>query len=403
MLSFHEALEVIGASFLTPLGSEKVLFADALERVLAEDILAPKDSPAYPTASMDGYAFRLEDLDLLQTQGLLVQGINPANLQEPPMLKPGCSFKTFVGAKMPIGADALVIVEEVQEQAERIFLIHSSGCSHESGHYNWIRPVGSQHKKGAVVLSRGDKITPYSVGALAEHNQVFVQVYKKPRVGILSGGAEIVEVGAPIEGVRSVNNHMLKAMAKQLGGEGVLYPLLPDKQESIEQAICHAFRDCDMVVTTGGMSKGDFDFTQHAIANVSEIAFKSAKIKPGKPVAYSIHAKDGTHKPLLALPGNPPAAALTFYLFGTAIFAKLFNIPYAPPFIQAILEDDFNKHEERMEFLACFVRLKEGRYFASLRPKAHLYDTQSALLVLEEGARHYKKGESLALLLHHIF
>ncbi|BCZ18032.1 Molybdopterin biosynthesis protein MoeA [Helicobacter sp. NHP19-003] len=397
MLSFKEAIEVVGASFLTPLGSEKVLFADALGRVLAEDILAPKDSPDYPIASMDGYAFRLEDLDLLQTQGLLVQGINPANLQEPPMLKPGCALKSFVGAKMPIGADALVIVEEVQEQAERIFL------THKSGHYNWIRPIGSQYKKGAVVFSRGDKITPYGVGALAEHNQVFVQVYKKPRVGILSGGAEIVEVGAPTEGVRSVNNHMLKAMAESLGGEGVLYPLMPDKQESIEQAICHAFRDCDMVVTTGGMSKGDFDFTQHAIANVSEIAFKGVKIKPGKPVAYSICAKDGTHKPLLALPGNPPAAALTFYLFGAAVFAKLFNTPYTPPFVQATLEEDLEKHEERMEFLACSVHLKEGHYFASLRPRVHLHDSQSALLVLEEGVRTYPKGAHLALLLHHIF
>ncbi|CRF50908.1 Molybdopterin biosynthesis protein MoeA [Helicobacter heilmannii] len=396
MLSFNEALEVIGASFLTPLGSEKVLFANALGRVLAEDILAPKDNPAYPTASMDGYAFRLEDLDLLQTQGLLVQGINPASLQEPPMLKPGCALKSFVGAKMPIGADALVIVEEVQEQAERIFL------THKSGKYDWIRPIGSQYKKGAVVLAKGDKITPYAIGALAEHNQVFVQVYKKPRVGILSGGAEIVEVGAPIEGVRSVNNHMLKAMAESLGGEGVLYPLLPDKQESIEQAICHAFRDCDMVVTTGGMSKGDFDFTQHAIANVSEIAFKGAKIKPGKPVAYSICAKDGTHKPLLALPGNPPAAALTFYLFGVAIFAKLFNTPYTPPFLEAILEEDFVKQEERMEFRACALQLKEGRYFARLS-KAHLHDMQSGLLVLEEGKHTYKKGSAVPLLLHYIF
>ncbi|GFK16350.1 molybdopterin molybdenumtransferase MoeA [Helicobacter suis] len=397
MLSFAEALEAIQTAFLSPLGLEKVFFSEALGRVLATDIYAPTNNPNHPTSSMDGYAFRQADFSTLQEEGLIVQAINPANLEPPLTLQPKHAIKTFTGAKMPFNSDSLVIVEEVELRGDKIFL------KEQSGFYNWIRPVGFHQQKGELLLKKGSVINPYALGLLADINQVFIEVYKKPRVGILSGGEEIIEVGASGEGVRSVNNHMIKAMVEKMGGEGVLYALLPDNQESIEQAIYNAFRDCDMVTTTGGMSKGDLDHTQHAIANISEIAFKYARIKPGKPVAYGIYAKDGTHKPLLALPGNPPSAALTFYLFGHAIWVHFFEKPYTPPFIQAILEQDLEKKEARMEFKTCHVHLKGGVYYASIPKRSHLHESESALLVLEEGGRLYKQGEAVPLLLHHIF
>ncbi|PAF44051.1 hypothetical protein BJI48_03985 [Helicobacter sp. 11S02596-1] len=409
-ISFKDAIRILQESAIAPIGKEKIIFSDALGRVLAEDIIAKDDMPRFATSGMDGYAFRHEDIGVLAKEGLILQGDNPAGQEGEIALESQAAIKTFTGSKMPQNSDTLVLVESVICQDGRVVLNPKAPLPKKG---DWVRQAGENYAKGDILLQKGTNIGPYEIGLLADLNQVFVKVFRKPRVGILSGGAEIIEVGEETSAkncVRSVNNHLLKAMVTSLGGEAILYPIMPDDKQKIIEMMREAFLDCDILLTTGGMSMGDYDFTQEAIFEICDVAFKGVRMKPGKPVAYGSYDGGNQKKHLLALPGFPNSAALTFYLFGRLIFAKMFGKRFEHRFLKAILKEDIARTDSRMEFRVCDLAVSDGHYEVSFSSKRVLQSSvvnnlcgESALVILQENGMDLKKGSEVDILLFKYF
>lgn len=408
-ISFFEAVDFITYSQILPLGREKVIFSDSLGRVLAQDIIAKSNMPKFATSSMDGYAFCFEDIQKLTTEGLIFQGDNPAGASVEP-LKSSSTIKSFTGSIMPKNSDTILLVEHSFCEGGRVFLSKDAPLPKKG---DWVRSVGENYAQGDVLLKRGDIIGAYEIGLLADLNEVFVEVFRKPRVGILSGGSEIIEVGqerTSENAIRSVNNHLLKAMVQVMGGEAFLYPIMPDKKESIKEMMIEAMRDCDMLVSTGGMSMGDYDFTQYVISELSEVIFKGVRMKPGKPVSYALYDQGGVKKPLLGLPGSPNSAAVTFYLLGHLIFARMLGIDYKHQFLKATLIEDISKNDTRMEFRVCDLEIIDGRYYVSFSKKRTLQSSiinnlcgQTALVVLQENTDDLHKGDVVDIVLFRNF
>lgn len=408
-ISFSEAVDFITHSKISPLGREKVIFSDSLGRVLAQDVIAKSDMPKFPTSSMDGYAFCFEDVQKLAREGLIFQGDNPAGTSVEP-LKSNSTIKTFTGSTMPKNSDTILLVEHSFSEGGRVFLSKDAPLPKKG---DWVRSVGENYAQGDILLKRGDVIGAYEIGLLADLNEVFVEVFRKPRVGILSGGSEIIEVGqerASENAIRSVNNHLIKAMAESMGAQALLYPIMPDDKESIKEMMIEAMSECDMLVSTGGMSMGDYDFTQQAIFELSEVVFKGVRIKPGKPVSYALYNQGNLKKPLLGLPGSPNSAAVTFYLLGRLIFAMMLGIDYKHQFLKAILSEDVKRSDSRMEFRVCDLEIIEREYYASFSKKRAFQSSvinnlcgKTALVVLEENGSNLYKGDVVNMLLFRNF
>lgn len=408
-ISFSEAVDFITHSKISPLGREKVIFSDSLGRVLAQDVIAKSDMPKFPTSSMDGYAFCFEDVQKLAREGLIFQGDNPAGASVEP-LKSNSTIKTFTGSTMPKNSDTILLVEHSFSEGGRVFLSKDAPLPKKG---DWVRSVGENYAQGDILLKRGDVIGAYEMGLLADLNEVFVEVFRKPRVGILSGGSEIIEVGqerASENAIRSVNNHLIKAMAESMGAQALLYPIMPDDKESIKEMMIEAMSECDMLVSTGGMSMGDYDFTQQAIFELSEVVFKGVRIKPGKPVSYALYNQGNLKKPLLGLPGSPNSAAVTFYLLGRLIFAMMLGIDYKHQFLKATLSEDVKRSDFRMEFRVCDLEIIEGEYYASFSKKRAFQSSvinnlcgKTALVVLEENGSNLYKGDVVNMLLFRNF
>lgn len=410
LISYKEALHILDSIPIEPLGTQQVHFKNALNRILAQDVKAPCNVPAYPTAAMDGYAIMFEDLELLSTQGLTILPPNKAGNPERPTLTKAHAIKTFTGSVMPLNADTLVIVEHITHKDDKIFLNAPLDSIRKS---QWIRQVGDNYKENEILLHKGDKIGAFEVGLLAELNQSFVQVYQKAKVGILCVGDEIIEVGqdSPHHNVvRSVNTHLLESLLLQMGQEPIIYPIIKDDKEMIKTAYIQALKECDILLTTGGMSAGDYDYTQEIMQELSQIHFKGVRLKPGKPVAFGVANKTL----ILGLPGFPNSCAVTFLLFGTSLLARLQNRIHKPPHTEATFEatllEECKRSDSRLEFRACEVFSHNGKLSVSFAKKKSLQSSMvnnlthnTALAILEENGSDLPKGAVVQVMfLHHL-
>ncbi len=410
LINYKEALHILDSIPIEPLGTQQVHFKNALNRILAQDVKAPCNVPAYPTAAMDGYAIMFEDLELLSTQGLTILPPNKAGNPTRPTLQKAHAIKTFTGSIMPLNADTLVIVEHITHKDDKIFLNAPLDSIRKS---QWIRQVGDNYKEGEILLRQGDKIGAFEVGLLAELNQSFVQVYQKAKVGILCVGDEIIEVGqdSPHHNVvRSVNTHLLESLLLQMGQEPIIYPIIKDDKEMIKTAYIQALKECDMLLTTGGMSAGDYDYTQEIMQELSQIHFKGVRLKPGKPVAFGVANKTL----ILGLPGFPNSCAVTFLLFGTSLLARLQNRIHKPSHTEATFEatllGECKRSDSRLEFRACEVFSHNGKLSVSFAKKKSLQSSMvnnlthnTALAILEENGSDLPKGAVVQVMfLHHL-
>lgn len=401
LISYEEAIDILHATPIRMVGTQQIHFKNALHRICAQNVCAKYDVPSYPTAAMDGYAISYDDIPTLLTHGLKIAQYNKAGNPIRPTLQNGYAIKTFTGSLMPINADTLIIVEHVVVKDNKIFLNVPKEQIKAS---QWIRQVGDNYKKNEILLVNGDKINAFEVGLLAELNQNFIQVSQKVKVGIVCTGDEIIEVGdekTQENVVRSVNTHILESLCIQMWQEPIIYPLLKDNKAMIKATIERAINECDMVVSTGGMSKGDFDFTQEVIEEVAQIHFKGVRLKPGKPVTYASFDQ----KPILALPGFPNSCALTFLLFGSILLAKMQGRIHKFSTFQATLLENVKRADTRKEFRACEVQNDNGILQVSFSAKKSLQSSMvnnlthdTALAILEENGGDMQKGEVVNIL-----
>lgn len=406
-ISYEESLEILNSLDIPPFGYENVFLSNSLNRVLAQDIVAQENMPAYPTSAMDGYAFSSSDLKHYLSNGLKIAGINKAGESNIPKCSQGECVKTFTGAIMPEGCDSLILVENAIEDNG---ILKPKDDTPIPNPNQWIRKIGENYSKGELLLRRGSKISPFEIGLLAELNYVFVPVFIRPKIAILSGGDEIVEIGEEgrANAIRSVNNHLLKAIAQMWGAQVSLFPLLKDNKEEIRAQVLNALKNCNILITTGGASKGDYDFVQEVLQEECCMCFKGVKMKPGKPVGFGIYQSNVY---VFGLPGFPNSCAVTFMLFVRHIFSKMLCMPHqTPPKLKAKLLEDIQRADSRAEFRICDVQINNGQYEVGFWSKKAFQSSvinnfcnSSALILLEENGGKIRAGEDVEIfLLEHL-
>lgn len=314
MIPVEEARQRI-LSRVSVLGVERVELSHVLGRVLSEDIVAARDIPPWPNSSMDGYALRAAETRTASSAvpaRLAIAGRVAAGVIAEHPLRSGEAFRIFTGAPLPEGADSVIPQEEVREEAA-VLLVPRPVSAGE-----FVRPRGEDMRTGETVLRGGRVLGAADLGLLATLGRAQVSVVKRPQVGIVSTGDEIVDLGGvPGPGqIPNSNTYSLMAQVAEAGALPVNLGVAPDRLEDIEERLRWGL-GCDVLITSAGVSVGEHDFVKAALARLgAEQHLWLVDMRPGKPVAFAtIPAGLKGALPVFALPGNPVSAMVTFELF----------------------------------------------------------------------------------------
>jgi molybdopterin molybdotransferase len=375
---------------------KNIFLTDSQGMILAEDIVANENSPLHVTSSMDGYAFRHKD----QTKGILkLSDFVPAGSEAKTVVKEGTCIKTFTGSLMSEGSDTLIPIENVEVEGDEVKIIAPVAKGFA------VRPVGENYFEGEVLISKGTKVGFAEIGVMAELGIVQVPVYSKPKVGILATGSEILDLGEPKTSdaqIRSSNHVTLEAIVKANGAEVNRLGIAKDDKELIKNRITEALKHNDIVITTGGVSVGDYDFVKDIIRGMEpEYIVDGASVKPGRHIKI---VKLG-NKYIFALPGFPYSSAVMCFLYILPLLKAMQGLHVKSDYIEAIIEEDYKKRSPFTEFTACNLMLREGKFYVNLDGKkmgssAILTNMlgDSALLRIEQKCEFIKKGESVKVL-----
>lgn len=359
-ISFETSMNMLELVELGTVKTRRVFLTESIGSVLAHDIVAEQNDPQFPTASMDGYALKFED----QAMGVLkVLGDNPAGNDEQRVVMEGECIKTFTGSKMPEGTDTLIPIENVTYEDEFIKINESVDRGFA------VRPVGEGYKSGDILIEKGTKIGFVEVGVMAALGIVMVDVSVPPRVAVLSTGSEILDLGKCSDNpaaIRSSNNYTIEALCKSAGAEVLQMGTVKDDKASILQSFSNAIASSDIVISTGGVSVGDYDFVKDIVPALGfEVLFQGVAIKPGRHIMV---AQKG-HKFILALPGFAYSSTVTAVLYALPLIAKMLGKKQAYKVVEARLAEDFKKRTPFSEFRACNVYIEDGCYKCDFKGK----------------------------------
>ncbi len=288
---------------------------DALHAVLAEDVISPINVPPYRNSAMDGYAVRSEDLPTDDTASLRVVGTSWAGTPFEGKVKAGECIRIMTGAKMPDGADTVIMQEHVQREGDTLTL----GTGHCAGQN--VRHAGEDIARGKPVLQAGKHIGPAELGLLASLGVPTVTVKRKLKVAFFSTGDELRPVGEVLEEgqIYDSNRYSLFGMLKELDVEIIDLGVIPDDRQAVEDAFDRAAELADAVITSGGVSVGDADFVKETLDRLGTVNFWKIAMKPGKPLAFG-KIREAF---FFGLPGNPVSVMSTFYLFTQPALQRL--------------------------------------------------------------------------------
>ncbi len=306
-ISMSAALQIIDNEIMPIHGSQTVSLREALGRVLAETVISPMNVPAHRNSAMDGYALSGSELPAEGSAELKITGTAFAGKPFSGSPGPGECIRIMTGAKMPEGTDTVVI----QEHAERLGDSLRIGNNHKAGQN--VRQAGEDIASGSPVLEPGRSIGPAQLGLLASLGIPEVPVRRRPRVAFFSSGDEIRSIGEPLgEGeIYDSNRYTLYGMLREQGVELLDMGVIPDREESITQALKEAAAEADLILTSGGVSVGEADYIAAALKNLGTVHFSKVAIKPGRPLTFG-HISGS---PFFGLPGNPVAVMITFLQF----------------------------------------------------------------------------------------
>lgn len=323
MLDVDSALDLVLRAF-SPLAPVELPLLDARGQVLAEDAIASDSVPPFRNSAMDGFAVRCADIAGATWERpvtLPVVAHVAAGDERAPQLPGRSAIRIMTGALLPAGADAVVRFEETSEgrNAEATTRDEVEVFRPTRPQDN-VREAGEDIAAGTVVARAGTTLTPPLIGQLASVGRDMVRVHRRPRVAILSTGNEVVLPGQILTPgkIRDSNTYVLAAATRQWGAEATLLGIARDSVGDIEDSLERA-RDADLIVTSGGVSLGDFDFVKDVLQARGEIQVWQVRMKPGKPLAFG--TVDGT--PLIGVPGNPVAAAVSFTIFGRPAIRRM--------------------------------------------------------------------------------
>jgi molybdopterin molybdotransferase len=379
MISVEEARERILAHF-GPLPAEYMPLEDVLGQVLAEDVRSTVNIPPLDNTSMDGYAVHAADTAGATPDGpreLRVTGYLAAGSVFEGEVGRGEAVRIMTGAPIPAGADAIVPFEETDEQEHgrwadaprdtvRIDVAANLGAN--------IRRVGEDVRAGAVVLPAGTVLGPAQVGVLASLGLDRAPVHRRPRVAVLSTGDELLRPGDPPQPgkIYDANAFGLAAAVRDCGGVPLVLEVARDSVEALTTRIHEALEAADLLITSAGVSRGDFDVVKQVLASEGEIGFWTVKMRPGKPLAFGTFRASGPGGdrvvPHLGLPGNPVSALMTFELFGRPALFTMLGKPelWQRPVVRAVAEERIVNPDGRRFYARAIVSSTSDGYVAHL-------------------------------------
>jgi molybdopterin molybdotransferase len=359
MLSLDDALArlVAGSRPYAIADAEAVSTFDALGRVLAEDLPSTLDVPPADNTSMDGYAVRATDAPVAGTVLTVAQRIPAGHVGEP--LQPGTAARIFTGGQVPAGADAVVMQEQCEALpqpgdglgAVRVNVVPKPG--------QWIRRRGEDVQQGAVVLHRGQRLTPQALGLAASVGAARLQVLRRPRVAVFSTGDELAMPGEPLApgAIYNSNRFTLRALLQAAGCEVSDQGIVRDTLAATRAALRAAAAGNDLIVTSGGVSTGEEDHLKPAARAEGELHDWQVAMKPGRPLAFgTIRRETGGAALLVGLPGNPVSAFITHLVAVTTVLRVLQGMdPGLPAGLPLRADFDWPRPDRRREFLRARV------------------------------------------------
>jgi len=413
MVSVEQALEKI-LSYVNVLEEEPASILDAPGQVLAEDIYSSINIPPLDNAAMDGYAIQARDTEGASPHSpriLKVIDTVMAGSISPYRVKPGTAIRIMTGAPIPKGADSVVKFEDTDEIQRRKSTDKSS--ANEIGILGKvksglnIRRAGEDIAQGALVLKKGTVIRPAEVGVLASLGRSKVSVIRRPVVAILATGDELVDIDQPLRPgkIYNSNTYSVAALVRRYGGIPKILGIALDNEASLVAKLREGL-DADMLITSGGVSAGDYDIVKDILAKEGEITFWTVRMKPGKPLAFG--AIKGTNQksiPHLGLPGNPVSSMVTFELFARPAILKMMGKKnLAKPTIEAIIEEPVTNRDGRRVYLRAIVTKRDGQCFARLTgPQGSGILTSmtlaNGLVVIPEDKSEVKAGEVVKVMM----
>ncbi|PKP11547.1 MAG: molybdopterin molybdenumtransferase MoeA [Bacteroidetes bacterium HGW-Bacteroidetes-4] len=383
MILFEEALHIVlQKASLAP--TESIHFSESAGRVLAADVLSDMDMPPFDKAAMDGFAIRESeinhDLEIIET---IAAGQTPQK-----EISPGTAARIMTGAPVPKGADFVIQVE-----------LSETACNNRvafNGHpKNNIIYQGSDIKTGDVVLHKGQQLDARHIAVLASVGCTQVEVYKKPLVGIISTGDEIVEPSqkpTPSQ-IRNSNGHQLIAQVADSGAEPHYYGIVKDDYQLTRDAIEKGMNECDVLLLTGGVSMGDFDFVPKIMSDLGiDILFDKVAVQPGKPTTFGVK----NNKVVFGLPGNPVSSFIQFDILVKPFIYKTMNADQFELTLKLPLASNYTrKKADRSAYIPVTINNKSQVVPANYHGSAHIFALPQShgVAVIPRGVFQLKAGD----------
>lgn len=360
MITIEEALKVI-LEETKVLGVEIVNVLDSLNKVLAEDIYSRDNIPPFDKSSMDGYAIISDDTKNASQEKpvkLKIKGVVKAGSFYQGQLKHGEALKIMTGAPIPNGADAVIQIENVKIYNDEVSIFNPVEKNKN------ILNMGEEIAKGDIALLSGKIIRPSEIGLMASLGFDSIKVFKVPKIIVITTGDELLEVNEELTvgKIRDCNRYSLMALGKNLQVDVKPYGIVEDNKSILFRKIKDAFEEGDIVITSGGVSAGDYDFVENCLKDLgADIKFSSVAIKPGKPLTFAKY-KD---KLFFGLPGNPLAVINTFEQFVKPAVKKMMgkNDVLNREF-KVILGEDFKCAKGRTNYVYVNIEERDGMYYA---------------------------------------
>lgn len=377
MIPVEEALARI-LSYVSVLKAEEKPILECLDQVIDEDIHSPYDIPPLDNSAMDGYAVRSEDTRRARSGSPVVLTVIeevPAGSMPTRAVTRGTAVRIMTGAPMPRGADAVVQFENTDEiqRAKQGGHPAAIGIVEAAEPRLNIRCAGEDIKKGSLVIRKGAVLRPSEIGVLATVGRSTARVIRRPVMAVLATGDELIDAGEslPPGKIHNSNTYSVASLVKRYGGIPKVLGIARDTQEDLASKIRSGLK-ADMLLTSGGVSAGDYDIVKGVLAKEGEISFWTVRMKPGKPIAFGFFKVKGRDKsvrivPHLGFPGNPVSTMVSFELFARPSILKMMGkTNLEKPFVTARLQDKIANRDGRRVYARVVVSRTDGEYTARL-------------------------------------
>jgi molybdopterin molybdotransferase len=397
-ISYDESINILNNINSSKTSTEKLFITNAIGRVIAKNIIADHNSPEFPTSAMDGYAIKFEDI---KNKNIKIIAKNPAGSVVETEVIANCCIKTFTGSLMPKGSDTLVPIENVEVFEDKIKITKAVPFGFA------VRSIGENYKKDEVLIKKGTVIGFAEIGVLASLNISQIEVVINPTIAIASTGSEVLDLGETQindSQIRSSNHLTLEALFKSNGANTIQMGIVKDDMDSITNLLESALLKANIIVTTGGVAVGDYDFVQDVIKDKlkAEVLFHGVNIKPGMHLLIAL--KD--NKIIIALPGFAYSSTVCAILYVLPLIYKFRNSNEKLPIVKARINKDLLKFQAKTIFTACNVEYKDGEYQINFDGKKEGTSAiltnmleSPALLIQKENSENIKSGDLIDILL----